>query len=54
MSDTRERWQELAAQAANEHNPREMLELVTEINRLFAEKFAEKKCRFKAVPQGIE
>ena len=31
---TRERWQELCEQAANEQDPKKMLEFVEEINRL--------------------
>lgn len=36
---TRERWQELCEQAANEKDPRKMLELVEEINRLLGIKY---------------
>ena len=36
---TRERWQDLCEQAANEQDPRKMLELVEEINRLLAVKY---------------
>jgi hypothetical protein len=36
---TRERWQELCKQAANEQNPTKMLEIVEEINRLLAVKY---------------
>jgi hypothetical protein len=36
---TRERWQELCEQAANEQDPKKMLELVEEINRLLAVKY---------------
>ena len=36
---TRERWQELCEQAANEKDPTKMLELVEEINRLLAAKY---------------
>ena len=35
---TRERWQELCAQAAEEQDPEKLLELVKEINRLLEEK----------------
>ena len=51
MSDTKDRWHELAAQAADEHDPRKMLALLTEINNLFSEKFAEKVCRLKEAPK---
>jgi hypothetical protein len=36
---TRERWQELCEQAANEQDPKRMLEIVEEINRLLAAKY---------------
>jgi DnaJ-domain-containing protein 1 len=36
---TRERWQELCEQAANEQNPTKMLQIVEEINRLLAVKY---------------
>jgi hypothetical protein len=36
--DKKERWQELCALAANEQNPEKLLELVSEINKLLAEK----------------
>jgi hypothetical protein len=35
---TRERWQELCEQAANEQDPTKMLEIIKEINRLLDEK----------------
>lgn len=35
---TRELWQELCAQAADEQDPERLLELVKEINRLLEEK----------------
>jgi len=35
---TRERWEELCEQAANEQDSDKLLELVKEINRLLAEK----------------
>ena len=34
----KERWLELCAQAAEEQDPKKLLELVTEINRLLEEK----------------
>ncbi len=36
---TRERWQELCEQAANEQDPTKMLEIVEEINRLLEIKY---------------
>jgi hypothetical protein len=36
--ETKERWQELCEQAANEQDPAKMLTLVAEINRLLEEK----------------
>jgi hypothetical protein len=36
---TRERWQKLCERAANEQDPRKILELVEEINRLLAFKY---------------
>ena len=36
---TKERWQELCEQAANEQDPAKMLEIVEEINRLLAVKY---------------
>lgn len=36
--ETRERWQQLCAQAADEKDPQMLLELVKEINRLLEEK----------------
>jgi hypothetical protein len=39
QAKNRERWQELCEQAANEHDPAKMLELVEEINRLLALKY---------------
>jgi hypothetical protein len=36
---TRERWQELCEQAANEQDPTKMLELIEEIDRLLAAKY---------------
>jgi hypothetical protein len=36
---TRERWEELCEQAANEQNPAKMLEIVAEINRLLDAKY---------------
>jgi hypothetical protein len=36
--ETRERWQELCTQAAEEQNPSRLLELITEINRLLQHK----------------
>ena len=35
---TRERWQELCAQAADEQDPERLMELVREINQLLEEK----------------
>ena len=35
---TLERWQELCRQAAEENDPKRLVELATEINRLLAEK----------------
>lgn len=35
---TRERWQELCAQAADEQDPQRLIELVREINQLLEEK----------------
>jgi hypothetical protein len=35
----KERWQELCEQAAIEQDPKRMLELATEINKLLDEKF---------------
>ena len=46
--ETLEHWQLLCAQAANEHNPERLLELVREINRLVEEKYA----RLKEKPEG--
>ena len=39
QSKNRERWQELCEQAPNEQDPKKMLELVEEINRLLAVKY---------------
>jgi hypothetical protein len=39
QGETRERWQELCEQAANEQGPTKTLELVEEINRLLAIKY---------------
>jgi len=36
--ETRERWQQLCAQAADEQDPQMLLELVKEINRILDEK----------------
>ncbi|MGC1630043.1 MAG: hypothetical protein WA735_24530 [Candidatus Acidiferrales bacterium] len=36
---TRERWEELCEQAANEQDPAKMLEIVAEINRLLGAKY---------------
>jgi hypothetical protein len=36
---TRERWEELCEQAANEQDPARMLEIVAEINRLLDAKY---------------
>ncbi len=36
---TRERWEELCEQAANEQDPAKMLEIVAEINRLLDAKY---------------
>ena len=36
---TKERWQELCEQAAQEQDPAKMLEIVEEINRLLAVKY---------------
>lgn len=36
---TRERWEELCEQAANERDPAKMLEIVAEINRLLDAKY---------------
>jgi hypothetical protein len=38
MQDKRERWMELAAQAADEQDPTKLSELVNEIDRLLREK----------------
>jgi hypothetical protein len=38
QGETRERWKELAEQAAIEQDPVKMLALITEINRLLLEK----------------
>ena len=38
QGEKKERWFELCAQAAVEQDPKKMLELVQEINRLLAEK----------------
>jgi hypothetical protein len=35
---TKERWEQLCAQAAVEHDPHKLLQLIEEINRLLAEK----------------
>ena len=37
---TRERWQELCEQAANEQDPTKVLEIVEEINRLLEAKYS--------------
>jgi hypothetical protein len=37
-NETKERWQELCDQAANEQDPTKILTLVVEINRLLEEK----------------
>jgi hypothetical protein len=42
---TRERWQELCEQAANEQDPAKMLELVEEMNRLLDAKYNRDKPR---------
>ena len=36
--ETREGWQELCEQAANEQDPQKLMELIREINVLFEEK----------------
>jgi hypothetical protein len=38
MQEKREKWMELAAQAADEQDPQRLSELVREIDRLLAEK----------------
>lgn len=38
MREKRERWMELAAQAADEQDPHKLTELIDEIDRLLAEK----------------
>jgi len=38
IGEKRERWLELCAQASEEQNPKKMLELIREINRLLEEK----------------
>jgi hypothetical protein len=38
QGQTREKWRELCAQAAIEQDPKKLLELTEEINRLLAEK----------------
>lgn len=38
MAEPRERWQELSEQAAKEQDPKRVLELIQEINRLLEEK----------------
>jgi hypothetical protein len=38
MQEKRERWMELAAQAAEEQDPKKLSELVLEIDRLLGEK----------------
>ena len=39
QAKTKERWQELCEQAAQEQDPTKMLEIVEEINRLLAVKY---------------
>ncbi len=39
QGETREHWQELCEQAANEQDPSKMLAIVEEINRLLAVKY---------------
>lgn len=43
MQGNRERWKELCEQAAVEQNPKRLLELAKEIERLLAEKLARPK-----------
>jgi len=38
VTEPKERWQELSEQAAKEQDPKRLLELVQEINRLLEEK----------------
>jgi hypothetical protein len=38
QGETKERWRQLAEQAASEQDPVKMLKLITEINELLAEK----------------
>jgi hypothetical protein len=43
IGKTKERWQELCEQAANEQDPKKLMALVKEINRLLEEKQARLK-----------
>jgi hypothetical protein len=52
IGKTKDRWLVLCEQAANEQDPRKMLELVTEINDLLAEKT--KRLAQKAPPRDAE
>ena len=38
QGETRERWMQLCEQAANEQDPKRLMELIEEINRLLVEK----------------
>lgn len=46
MQENRERWMELAELAASEQDPKKLMALVSEINRLLEEK----RARLKGVP----
>jgi hypothetical protein len=49
--ETKERWEILCEQAAGEQNPAKLLELITEINRIFDEK--QKHLNRSAPPQEL-
>jgi hypothetical protein len=46
MSENKDRWMELCAQAAVEQDPQKLLVLVQEINRLLEEKETRARARF--------
>jgi hypothetical protein len=48
MQEKREKWMELAAQAADEQDPKKLSDLVREIDRLLGEK--QDRLSYKAAP----
>jgi hypothetical protein len=53
MNETQERWKQLCAQAAVEHDTAKLLNLVSEINRLLEEKYDHRTAQTQNVSGNV-